>query len=479
MSDPKLCPQCQAPIPLDAPGELCPACLLARDEEAFKKQQLVELNAAFPQFELIELLGRGGMGEVYKARHKQLNRVVAIKILPPPFGKDDGLTARFLREAQALASLNHPNIVTVHDFGETEGLCYFVMEFIDGTDLKRVIETKALTPARALAIVPQICDALQFAHDEGVVHRDIKPGNILLDKKGRVKVADFGLAKIVRAENLDPHLTLSGQTLGTPVYMAPEQREHPLDVDHRADIYSLGVVFYEMLTGEVPVGRFQLPSEKVQVDVRLDEVVLRSLEIQPERRYQHVSEVKTDVEHVNLTPAGAVTHPENAPGTARESMGPAAPKVADARLCPVALWGAIWGIVGGVALAPLLFLLGERPDGAFFVPPPWLKSPVAIVLGLIVLFAPLGTMLLGGISIGRIRRSKGRLYGLPLAVVDLLTFPLIAVSFFTAEGFFQMIDPQHPGWLFCGALLGIIFSILIARAVWRAVNRPHALAEQR
>ncbi|MDQ3624706.1 MAG: serine/threonine protein kinase, partial [Verrucomicrobiota bacterium] len=312
MPDSKVCSQCHAEIPPDAPGELCPACLLARDEAAFTRQQLAELNAAFPQLELIELIGRGGMGEVYKARQKRLNRLVALKILPPPFGRDDGLTARFLREAQALASLNHPHIVTVHDFGESEGLCYFVMEFIDGTDLKRLIDSKSLTPAEALAIVPQICDALQYAHHEGVVHRDIKPGNILLDKKGRVKVADFGLAKIVRAENLDPHLTLSGQALGTPLYMAPEQREHPLEVDHRADIYSLGVVLYEMLTGELPVGRFQLPSEKVQVDVRLDEVVLRSLEKDRERRYQHVSEVKTRVEQVSNAP-GAAPPPGLAP----------------------------------------------------------------------------------------------------------------------------------------------------------------------
>jgi hypothetical protein len=155
-----------------------------------------------------------------------------------------------------------------------------------------------LSPREALQIVPQICEALQYAHDEGIVHRDIKPENVLLDKKGRVKIADFGLAKILGREPQDFHLTGVGQVMGTPNYMAPEQVEHPQAVDHRADIYSLGVVFYEMLTGELPLGKFALPSRKVQVDVRLDEVVMHTLEKEPERRYQHASQIKSDVETI-------------------------------------------------------------------------------------------------------------------------------------------------------------------------------------
>ena len=173
------------------------------------------------------------------------------------------------------------------------------MEFIDGTDLRRVIRSGALSPDEALAIIPQICEALQFAHEEGIVHRDVKPENILLDKKGRVKIADFGLAKLLDRPATVYTLTQAGQRMGTPHYMAPEQIEHPGQVDHRADIYSLGVVFYEMLTGELPLGMFAPPSKKVQVDVRLDRVVLHSLEKEPERRYQHASEVKTDVETIS------------------------------------------------------------------------------------------------------------------------------------------------------------------------------------
>src|SRR5439155_24497639 len=139
---------------------------------------------------------------------------------------------------------------------------------------------------------------LQYANDEGIVHRDIKPGNILIDKKGRVKIADFGLAKLL-GKPADMTLTQSQTFLGTPLYMAPEQFSDPQKVDHRADIYSLGVVFYEMLTGDLPMGRFAPPSHKAQIDVRLDEVVLRSLERDVERRYQHVSEVKSEVENIS------------------------------------------------------------------------------------------------------------------------------------------------------------------------------------
>ncbi len=148
------------------------------------------------------------------------------------------------------------------------------MEYVEGVNLRQAILAGGMSPEQAFSIVPQICDALQFAHDEGIVHRDIKPENILLDKRGRVKIADFGLAKLVGA-TADHTLTAEHQVMGTLRYMAPEQMEGTHAVDHRADIYSLGVVFYELLTGELPIGRFAPPSQKVQVDVRLDEVVLR------------------------------------------------------------------------------------------------------------------------------------------------------------------------------------------------------------
>ena len=151
------------------------------------------------------------------------------------------------------------------------------MEFVDGVNLRQMLQSAKLSPAEALKIVPRICDALQYAHEEGVVHRDIKPENILIDKRGRLKIADFGLAKLLGPSAADFKLTATHQVMGTLHYMAPEQMERPLAVDHRADIYSLGVVFYEMLTGELPLGRFAPPSQKATIDVRLDDVVLRAL----------------------------------------------------------------------------------------------------------------------------------------------------------------------------------------------------------
>jgi serine/threonine protein kinase len=341
MAESNRCPQCGAEITADAPEGLCPNCMLkagfpmesgseaalesaftGSSETPFEPPTPTELAPRFPELEILELVGRGGMGVVYKARHKQLDRLVALKILLPKIAQDRDFAQRFTREARAMALLSHPHIVTVYDFGQTsapltasgpgtasdtrgeESLFYFVMEFVDGLTLRQLLDADTLAPQEALAIVPQICEALQYAHDKGVVHRDIKPENILMDRSGQVKIADFGLAKLVgrKAKDVDFTLTGAGQVMGTPHYMAPEQLEHPQSVDHRADIYSLGVVFYQMLTGELPLGRFAPPSRKVQVDVRLDEVVLRALEKDPDRRYQQASEVKTEVDTIRQTP---------------------------------------------------------------------------------------------------------------------------------------------------------------------------------
>ncbi len=326
------CPQCSTEFSPDLPGGLCPACLLrqgfesrmdatigpetaarsqgtqspqetqSRGDTATPTMALEQLMALLPQFDQIEFIGRGGMGVVYKARQKNLDRFVALKVLSPEVAGAPGFAERFAREARAMARLNHPNIVSVYDFGSVKHsdaeLCYLTMECVEGSNLRGLL--KQLTAAQALAIVPQICEALQYAHDLGIVHRDIKPENILIDKKGRVKIADFGLAKLLQQAKAPTDYTLTRPDLvmGTPSYMAPEQMERPNDVDHRADLYSLGVVFYEMLTGQLPKGRFPLPSQRLQIDVRFDEVVLKALEHDRELRYQHASEVRTSVEFV-------------------------------------------------------------------------------------------------------------------------------------------------------------------------------------
>jgi hypothetical protein len=352
METQRICPSCGKPLAADAPQGICPECLMKAGfgtasgtegggDAGFVPPPVETIAKLFPQLEVLELIGRGGMGAVYKARQPGLDRFVALKILPPRAGGDPGFAERFMREARALAKLSHPNIVAVYDFGQVSGagvspasaagvppgtpqpstlnphpplpLHYFLMEYVDGPNLRQVERAGKLTPPQALLLIPQICEALQFAHEEGIVHRDIKPENVLLDKKGRVKIADFGLAKILGREPQDFHLTVSGQVMGTPNYMAPEQVEHPQTVDHRADIYSLGVVFYEMLTGELPLGRFAPPSRKVQVDVRLDDVVLRTLEKEPERRYQTASEVKTALETVAAQPGRTAPPVASAP----------------------------------------------------------------------------------------------------------------------------------------------------------------------
>jgi len=346
MSERPTCPQCGAELPANFASGHCPTCLLAaglasgfssdgnsgttdataasphepaptqaaaRSRARFTPPLPEELAARFPQLEILELLGQGGMGAVYKARHRSLDRLVALKILPPEVGSEPAFAERFTREARALARLNHPKIVAVHDFGSADGLYYLTMEYVPGVNLRQLLQAQNLKPADTLAIIPQICEALQFAHEEGIVHRDIKPENILIDTKGRVKIADFGLAKILGQDSNDSALTGTHQVMGTLRYMAPEQMESAREVDHRADIYSLGVVFYELLTRELPVGRFAPPSRKVEVDVRLDEIVLRALEQEPALRYQHISEVQTQLELVRRSPAApeatTTTHP--------------------------------------------------------------------------------------------------------------------------------------------------------------------------
>lgn len=318
MGESRICPECRAEMRVDAPEGLCPECLFNQviacatgrgdeqqattprtDESIGDPPRPDELARYFPQLEILELQGRGGM--VYRARQIRLDRLVALKIMPPVLGGDAAFAERFAREARALAKLSHPRIVGVHDFGESGGLFYLLMEFVDGVSLRGFLRQGKLKPVEALRIVPQICEALQYAHEEGIVHRDIKPENILLDRRGNVKIADFGLAKLVGATSPDSALTGSRQVLGTLRYMAPEQMESPLEVDHRADIYALGVVFYEMLTGELPIGRFAPPSEKAEVDRRLDRVIFRALEARPDRRYQRASEVKDDVQSLSVT----------------------------------------------------------------------------------------------------------------------------------------------------------------------------------
>jgi predicted Ser/Thr protein kinase len=431
----------------------------------------VEVGKKLPQFEILRMLGRGGMGVVYQACQKQLDRMVAIKILPPVDALSRDFVARFTREARSLAKLNHPNIVSVHDFGESGGLYYIVMEFVDGANLRELFETRKLAPAEALAIVPKICDALEYAHEEGIVHRDIKPENILIDKKGRVKIADFGLAKLLRREALDMSLTLSGTSLGTVRYMAPEQMDKPETVDHRADLYSLGVVIYEMLTGEVPVGRYELPSQKAQVDVRLDEIVLHALEREPARRYQHASEVRDDVQRVT---SGPHVGPPPAVAPRAVSVGSEEP-----HLSMRALLGFIWAALGLMAATFIVLAILDWQRL-----PQHLRHPINI-LGLHVsvwaafaVSSVIGSIVLGTQAIVQIKRSGGKLYGLPLAAADLLFYPLLLLAGLAAFGTamtWGMLGLDKPNTAHAPVpeiLVALAACFLAARIAWRRIAQP-------
>ena len=339
---PEICPKCDSPLEGDPTRGLCPRCLMAGamvpthagdQKAAAALPDIDQVRAAFPQLEIMEVIGAGGMGVVYKARQTSLNRLVALKLLAPHHEDEPGFAERFAREAQALAALGHPNIVTVHDFGQADGFFFLLMEFVDGVTLREAMQGEKFTPEQALAIVPPICEALEFAHGRGIVHRDIKPENLLLDKGGRIKVADFGIARILHHATSESDVSRDtvatsaedtgltrGSELGTPRYMAPEQAQAPGSVDHRADIYSLGVVFYEMLTGEPPAAELTPPSQKIEVDVRLDEVVLRALEETPEKRWKSATALRTQVQTI------AATQPTDSQSTQRSGTPPPVPE---------------------------------------------------------------------------------------------------------------------------------------------------------
>jgi hypothetical protein len=254
---------------------------------------------AIPGYELREILGKGGMGEVWRALQQSLGRWVAVKILPPKLAQDPEFITRFDKEATALAAMNHPHIVQIIDRGVADGEnYYFVMEFVQGRSLREVLNEGPVPPARALKIMSEVCAAIDYAHERQIIHRDLKPENILLDERGHVKVADFGLAGMKGTEER-LQLTATAVAMGTINYMAPEQRRDAKHVDGRADLFSVGVMLYELLTGEIPVGRFEIPSARIPgLDPRIDEIVERALAQDPAGRYERASLVGAELEAV-------------------------------------------------------------------------------------------------------------------------------------------------------------------------------------
>jgi Tol biopolymer transport system component/predicted Ser/Thr protein kinase len=278
----------------------------------------------------VSLLGRGGFGEVYKARHSRLDRIVAIKILPPDKLGDPTGKERFAREARSASGLNHPGIVTIHDISTDGATDFIVMEFVDGKTLAELIPPKGLPSAETLRYAVQIADALSAAHDAGIVHRDLKPTNVMVTSSGRIKILDFGLAKAVEpsdaatnAMTMAAPLTEEAVLLGTTAYMSPEQAEGR-KLDARSDIFSFGIVLYEMATGaRAFTGESRLsllarilnedpkpPSEVASVPPELDRIILRCLRKDPARRYQTMADLKVALEDLEKDPtAGARAQP--------------------------------------------------------------------------------------------------------------------------------------------------------------------------
>ncbi|MBL9132590.1 MAG: protein kinase [Verrucomicrobiaceae bacterium] len=261
-----------------------------------------ELQKLLPGYDIDRLLGRGGMGAVYRGVQRHLERAVAIKILPPGLEEDDPAFAeRFKNEARLMAKLQHPHVVTVFDSGEAvNGQLYYVMELVDGTDVAHMIrERKRLTPEQARMICMHVCEALGAAHELGIVHRDVKPANVLINSKGQVKVADFGLARLH-----DPELsglTRTGYAVGTPDYIAPEVYTPGTVLDGRADLYAVGVMLYQMLVGELPRGAFQPASVLLPgIDRRFDTVISRAMQVKREDRYATAERMRHDLEQLSV-----------------------------------------------------------------------------------------------------------------------------------------------------------------------------------
>ena len=470
MTTPSICPKCGAAIPDEAPQGLCPKCVLLGAtiqldppvSKNLRPPTVAELAVHFPELEVLELIGVGGMGAVYKARQPKLDRFVAFKILASDLVGDPAFAERFDREARLLARLNHPNIVTVFDSGVAGPFAYLLMEFVDGVNLRQAMRAGRFTPPEALALVQDICAALKFAHEQGILHRDIKPENILIDSRGQVKIADFGIAKLTGEEGQDAlTLTQRGFVLGSPHYMAPEQFESPGDVDQRADIYSLGVVLYELLTGELPLGRFAPPSQKSSVDVRIDEIVMRTLERERELRFQTIGEVKTQMQAATeAKAAGAdVSHNQTTVVTAGKT----------ARFANVALACTTLSLAVGVLFLPVIVMLfdmsrhvGMRDRDALFVP--W------FFVFLIVVTAGPGTMLAMR-ALSEIRNSGGHLAGFNRAMFAALAWPSLLVVFMTGVGISTLSHDSSVSivWrllmglllLACGGL-----GVMMMRQVW-------------
>ncbi|MEX1116910.1 MAG: serine/threonine-protein kinase [Akkermansiaceae bacterium] len=284
----------------------------------FQAPDPAELNKLFPGYEIESLIATGGMGAVYCAVQKSLDRIVALKILPQEFSKDAAFCEGFEAEAKAMARLNHPNLIGVYDFGEAGGMLYIIMEFVKGKSIYHSAHGRAIDSREVIRLVSAVCDGLAHAHENGIIHRDIKPSNILLDLNAQPKIGDFGLARPIERK-----IQEGEEIFGTPHYTAPEVVNAPHSVDYRADIFSVGVMLHELLTGKLPADDPRPPSAIVHCDRRFDVIVRRATHNNPAGRYSSAAEMAKDLAVIANSAAKSVVRAP-APG----GRGHAGPRVA-------------------------------------------------------------------------------------------------------------------------------------------------------
>src|SRR5437016_8752125 len=310
----RVCPKCGATVFADSPRGLCSVCLFRtglgslNDEDGSAPEE-PRVQMRFGDYDLLEEIGRGGQGVVYRARQKSLNRTVALKVIGLGQWSSTPHLRRFRHEAEAAASLEHPQIVPIYEIGERDGSCYFSMKFIEGGQLDAVLRREPMSIRRGAELLIKVARTVQFAHERGILHRDIKPGNILLDRHGEPHLTDFGLARLIEQEST---VTNSFDVLGTPSYMAPEQAAgRTKELTAAADVYALGAVFYQMLTSQPPFAggttyetiRLVLETEprsprlgNPKVNVDLATICLKCLEKDPQRRYSSALALAEDLE---------------------------------------------------------------------------------------------------------------------------------------------------------------------------------------
>ncbi len=310
----RVCAECGATVFADAPQGICSVCLfrtgLASDDDKAFEATVARMLKDFGDYELLEEIGRGGQGVVFRARQKSLNRTVALKVIGLGEWATKAHLKRFRLEAEAAASLDHPGIVPIHEVGERDGSCYFSMKLVEGGQLDEVVRHEQMSIRRAVELIAKVSRTVHYAHEHGILHRDIKPGNILLDKTGEPHLTDFGLARLVESEST---VTRTLEVLGTPSYMAPEQAVgNNAQLTSATDVYGLGAVLYQLLTGHPPFTggttyetiKLLLDTEPRQprllnpkIDRDLSTICLKCLEKDPQRRYSSSLALAEDLEH--------------------------------------------------------------------------------------------------------------------------------------------------------------------------------------